>query len=128
MLVYIFKLVLLVPLVAGMAVGALWLMRRVQPGLISARSGSRPVAVVDAVTLGTAGRLAVVDFGEKRLLLSVSRNGVQMIADMPRPDDAAVDGAPANAPASVPANAPTSGPASVPAMFAAILSTGARNG
>ena len=80
MMAYILKLVLLVPLVGGMAYGALWLWRKVQPGMaLGARE--RMIKVVDAVPFGTGGRLAVVDFADKRLLIAVSRGGVQLISE-----------------------------------------------
>ena len=41
----------------------------------------RMVRLVDAVPLGATGRLAVVEFGDKRLLLAVSRGGVQLLSE-----------------------------------------------
>lgn len=76
---YILRLVLLLPVVAGLAFGALWLWRRVQPGMMVGNR-ERHVKVIDAVPMGTTGRLAVVDFGGKRLLVAVSRAGIQLLA------------------------------------------------
>ena len=86
MTAYILRLLVLLPLVAGLAFGALWLWRRVQPGM-SAGQRDRLVRLVDAVPMGTAGRLAVVDFADRRLLLAVSRGSVQLLADTPQPDE-----------------------------------------
>ncbi len=86
MTAYILRLLLLLPLVAGLAFGALWLWRRVQPGM-STRQRDRLVRLVDAVPMGTAGRLAVVDFADRRLLLAVSRGSVLLLADTPQPDE-----------------------------------------
>lgn len=87
MTAYILKLLVLVPLVAGMAFGALWLWRKVQPGM-ALGPRERMVKLVDAVPLGAAARLAVVDFGGKRLLLSVSRaGGVQLLSESAEPID-----------------------------------------
>ena len=83
MTAYILKLVLLVPLVGGLAFGALWLWRKVQPGMAVGQR-ERMVKIVDAVPLGATGRLAVVDFGERRLLLSVTRGGVQLLSESAR--------------------------------------------
>ena len=80
MTAYILKLLFLVPLVAGLAFGALWLWRKVQPGMAFGQR-ERAVKLVDALPIGATGRLAVVDFGDKRLLIAVSRNGVQLIAE-----------------------------------------------
>ena len=80
MLDYILRLIILVPLVAGLAFGALWLWRRVQPGMPLGQR-ERFVKLVDAVPLGAVGRLAVVDFADKRLLVAVSRGRIELIAE-----------------------------------------------
>jgi flagellar protein FliO/FliZ len=80
MLTYILKLIFLVPLVGGMAFLALYLWRKVQPGM-AAGAKDRAVKVVDAIPLGTTGRLAVVEFGGKHLLLAVSRGTVQLLSE-----------------------------------------------
>ena len=80
MTAYILKLVFLIPVVGGMAFAALWLWRKVQPGM-ALGTRERLVRVVDAVPLGASGRLAVVDFGDKRLLLAVSRGSVQLLSE-----------------------------------------------
>ena len=79
---YILKLVVLVPIVAGLAFGALWLWRKVQPGMAFGQR-ERLVKLVDAVPLGATGRLAVVEFGGKTLLVAVSRSGVQLLSEGP---------------------------------------------
>ena len=80
MTAYILKLLFLVPLVAGLAFGALWLWRKVQPGMALGQR-ERAVKLVDALPIGATGRLAVVDFADKRLLIAVSRNGIQLLAE-----------------------------------------------
>lgn len=82
MTAYILKLVILVPLVAGMAFGALWLWRKVQPGM-ALGNRERAVKLVDALPLGATGRLAVVEFADKRLLVAVSRTGITLISEAP---------------------------------------------
>jgi flagellar protein FliO/FliZ len=77
---YILKLVILIPLVGGLAYGSLWLWRRVQPGM-AFNQRARLVKLVDAIPLGATGKLAVVDFGGKRLLLAVSRTGVTLVSE-----------------------------------------------
>ena len=90
---YLLNLLLMLALVAGLAVGALWLTRRVRPGLAFGRR-EQVVRVVDAVPLGTTGRLAVVDFAGKRILIAVSRGRIEKIAETDAPvfrvDDAGV--------------------------------------
>jgi flagellar protein FliO/FliZ len=79
---YILKLVILIPLVAGLAYGSIWLWRRVQPGMAVGQR-EKLVKLVDAVPLGATGRLAVVEFADKKLLLAVSRTGVQLLSEAP---------------------------------------------
>ena len=81
---YLLNLVLMLLFVAGLAVGALWLTRRVRPGLAFGRR-EQAVRVVDAVPLGTAGRLAVVDFGGRRILIAVSRGRIEKLAEIEAP-------------------------------------------
>ncbi|WP_129794309.1 flagellar biosynthetic protein FliO [Sphingosinicella sp. CPCC 101087] len=82
MTAYILRLLVLVPLVAGLAFLALWLWRKVQPGM-ALRQRDRLVTLVDAVPLGATGRLAVVEFSGKRLLLAVARGQVQLLSEAP---------------------------------------------
>ena len=81
---YLLNLLLMLLFVAGLAVGALWLTRRVRPGLAFGRR-EQAVRLVDAVPLGTTGRLAVVDFGGRRILLAVSRGRIEKIAETDAP-------------------------------------------
>lgn len=81
---YLLNLLLMLALVAGLAVGALWLTRRVRPGLAFGRR-EQQVRVVDAVPMGVAGRLAVVDFAGRRLLLAVSRGRIEKLAETDAP-------------------------------------------
>lgn len=80
MTAYILKLLIMLPLVAGLAFGALWLWRRVQPGMALGQR-ERAVKIVDAVPLGAVGRLAVVDFAEKRLLVAISRGRIELLSE-----------------------------------------------
>ena len=80
-LAYILKLLILVPLVAGLAWGSLWLWRRAQQGIGAAGRRERLVTLLDVTQLGATAKLAVVEFEGRRLLLSVSRTGVQLVAD-----------------------------------------------
>jgi flagellar protein FliO/FliZ len=43
------------------------------------------VRVVDAVPMGATGRLAVVEFSGKRLLVAVSRGQISLLAEAPAP-------------------------------------------
>jgi flagellar protein FliO/FliZ len=81
---YLLNLLLMLLLVSGLAVAALWLTRRVRPGLGLGRR-EQAVRVVDAVPMGATGRLAVVDFAGRRILLAVSRGRIEKIAETDAP-------------------------------------------
>lgn len=96
MTAYLLRLVILLPLVAAMAFGALWLWRKVQPGLVLGQR-DRAVKLVDAIPMGATGRLAVVEFAGKRLLIAVSRGRIELLSEAPLPvvgdgDDGVIDG------------------------------------
>jgi flagellar protein FliO/FliZ len=77
---YILRLLILVPIVAGLAFGAIWLWRRLQPGMaFGARE--RAVKVIDAVPMGAMARLAVVEFSGRRYLVGVTRGRMDLIAE-----------------------------------------------
>ena len=80
---YLLRLFLVVPLIGALAWGSLWLWKRLQLGLPVKPESNRPVRVVDAVTLGTNGRLLVVEFGGEILLLGVSRSGITRLGSGP---------------------------------------------
>ncbi len=77
---YFLKLIILLPLVGGMAWGALWLWRKYQPGLLGAQADRR-VKLLEAMPMGTFGKLAVVEFEGQRLLLAVTRSKIEKIAE-----------------------------------------------
>ena len=77
---YILKLIVVLGVVSLLAFGSLWLWRRVQPGMAFTQR-ERMVKLVDAIPLGATGKLAVVDFAGKRLLLAVSRTGVTLVSE-----------------------------------------------
>jgi flagellar protein FliO/FliZ len=80
---YLLNVLLMLALVAGMAVGTLWLMRKLQPGLAIGQK-DRAVKVIDAVSLGaTGGKLAVVEFEGKRLLVGISRGRIDLLSEAP---------------------------------------------
>lgn len=81
MVEYLLRLFLLVPLIGGLAWGSLWLWRRVQLGLPVKPAPDRPVRIVDVVTLGTNGKLAVVEFRGREILVGISRSGITHLAE-----------------------------------------------
>ena len=83
---YILRLFILIPMVGGLAWGSLWLWRRVQLGLPVQGALAKPARMVDVMPLGTSGKLAVVEFGGRELLIAVSRNQISLIAENDKGD------------------------------------------
>lgn len=81
MIEYLLRLIILLPLIGGLAWASLWLWKRVQVGLPVMRTQERAVRLVDAVPLGPGSRLAVVRFDERDLLLAVTRGHVTLVAE-----------------------------------------------
>ena len=82
MLEYILRLLILLPIVGGMAWGSLWLWKRVQMGVpLAGTKQERPIEMVGVLPLGPGTKLAVVEFAGQRILLSVSRGQVTRLAD-----------------------------------------------
>ena len=83
MLEYILRMLILLPLVGGMAWGSLWLWKRVQMGvpLTGGAKQARAVEMVSVLPLGPGTKLAVVEFAGQQILLSVSRGQVTRLAD-----------------------------------------------
>ncbi len=77
---YFGRLLLIMPLIGGMAWGSLWLWKKLQIGLPLKAQATRTVRVVDAVSLGGNGRLLVVEFGKDTILLGASRSGISILA------------------------------------------------
>jgi flagellar protein FliO/FliZ len=83
---YFGRLLLIMPLIGGMAWGSLWLWKKLQIGLPLNAQAARTVRVVDAVSLGGNGRLLVVEFGNDTILVGASRSGISLLAS--RKEDA----------------------------------------
>ena len=77
---------LLLPLVAVSAalLGWLWWLRKGQ----SLRGTGGPLKVVQAVAVGARERVVVLDAAERRLVLGVTANRVELIAELRRDDNA----------------------------------------
>ncbi len=81
---YLLNVAVMLALVAGMAVGTLWLLRKFQPGFSTLGQRDKLVRIVDAVPMGaTGGRLAVVEFEGKRILVGVSRGRMDVLSEAP---------------------------------------------
>jgi flagellar protein FliO/FliZ len=76
---YLLKLLIMIPIVGGMAFGALWLWRRLQPGLLAGQA-NRSLKLLEAMPMGTFGKLAVIEFEGEKLLIAVTRGRIERIA------------------------------------------------
>lgn len=89
MLEYILRLLILLPIVGGMAWGSLWLWKKVQMGQLglpmAGQRQARAIEMVSVLPLGPGSKLAVVEFGGKQILIAVSRNGITRLADNAEP-------------------------------------------
>ncbi|EMD84186.1 flagellar biosynthetic protein FliO [Pacificimonas flava] len=73
---YILRLIILLPLVCGLVVGALWLTKKVQDRTAGLRGGARTVALEETLSLTPTTRLAVISFQGERILIALGKNGV----------------------------------------------------
>jgi flagellar protein FliO/FliZ len=73
----------MLPIMAGMIYGSLWLYRKYQPGMMARLDlggQQRDLKVVETVSMGVSGKLAVVEFAGKKILVSVTRARIDTIA------------------------------------------------
>ena len=98
---YLLRLFILVPLIGAMAWGSIWLWRRVQQGLpaipglpvipglagfTGAAKAERSARVVDVLSMGPSGKIAVIEFGDKELLVAVSRAQISLLSEREKGD------------------------------------------
>ena len=75
---YILKLVILLPLVCGLMIGALYLWRKLESRM-PGQPANRLLKVQETMMISPGLRLAVLEFEGKKLLVSVGRGGVNLI-------------------------------------------------
>lgn len=80
MTAYLIKLFVLLPVMGAFIFGALWLYRKYQPALAQVR-GERELKVLDTLPMGNLAKLAVVQFEDRKILISVSRSGIEKITE-----------------------------------------------
>lgn len=78
---YVLKLLVLLPLIAGLAWGCLKLTRRMQEKVGS--GGTKSVRIVETTMLSPTLRLAVIEFHGREILVSASRQGLTRLAEAP---------------------------------------------
>ena len=82
MLWYIVKLLILLPMICGLAYASLLLARRMQGRLISGQ-GERIARIVESSILSPGLKIAVIEFHGREILVSASRNGLVTLAEAP---------------------------------------------
>jgi flagellar protein FliO/FliZ len=80
MLEYFIRMILLVPLMGGLAWASLWLWKKAQIGLPGEARASGALRVVDALPLGQSGKLILVECRGREYLISASRTGIAAVA------------------------------------------------
>ena len=75
---YLLKLVILLPLVCGLMIGALYLWRKLEARM-PGQPATRMLKVQETMMISPGLRLAVLEFEGRKLLVSVGRGGVNLI-------------------------------------------------
>ena len=78
---YFLRLFLLLPVVGGLIWSCLWLWKRVHNGGLTNQRAETTLRLVEVLALGTSGKLAVIAFGTKTLLVATSRQGIALISE-----------------------------------------------
>lgn len=83
MLWYIVKLLIMLPLIAGIAWGCLKLAQKMQERMAGANQGAKSVRIVETTMLSPTLKLAVIEFHGREILVSASRQGLTRLAEAP---------------------------------------------
>ena len=83
MLIYIVKLLFLLPLIAGLAWGTLKLAQKMQTRIGAAPGTSKAVRIIETTMLSPTLKLAVIEFHGREILVSASRSGLTRLAEAP---------------------------------------------
>ena len=83
MIWYVIKLIVLLPLIAGLAWGSLKLAQKLQGKLGVTPTGSKAVRIVETTMLSPTLKLTVIEFHGREILVSASRQGLTRLAEAP---------------------------------------------
>ncbi len=83
MIWYVIKLIVLLPLIAGLAWGTLKLAQKLQGKLGGAPGTAKSVRIVETTMLSPTLKLAVIEFHGREILVSASRQGLTRLAEAP---------------------------------------------
>ncbi|ODU70188.1 MAG: flagellar biogenesis protein [Novosphingobium sp. SCN 66-18] len=79
---YILKLLILLPLIGGLAWASLKFAKRME-GKFGQGQGTRSVKIIETQMLSPTLRLAVLEFHGREILVSASKNGLVALAEAP---------------------------------------------
>lgn len=82
MLWYVLKLLILLPMIGGLAWASLKFAKRME-GRFGTAQGDRAVKVIETQMLSPTLRLAVLEFHGREILVSTSKNGLVRLAEAP---------------------------------------------
>ena len=80
---YLLKLVILLPLIGGLAWATLKAAQKLQARLGAVPEGNRRARIVETTMLSPTLKLAVIEFHGREVLVSASRNGLVRLAEAP---------------------------------------------
>ena len=84
MLLYVLKLLILLPLIGAMIWGSLKLAKRLQGQFgTPAGGGEKAIRIVESTMLSPTLRLAVIEFHGREILVSTSKGGLTRLAEAP---------------------------------------------
>ena len=82
MLWYVLKLLLLLPLLAGLIWASLWLTRKMQNRMQVEGRGKR-AKLLETTFLAPGMKLAVIEFHGREILVATGKNGLTRLAEAP---------------------------------------------
>ncbi len=83
MIWYVLKLMLLLPLIAGLIWGSLKLAQKLQARIGVAPGAAPTIRIVETTMLSPTLKLAVIEFRGREILVSASRQGLVRLAEAP---------------------------------------------
>ena len=83
MIWYLLKLLVLLPLIGGLAWASLKLAQRIQAKFGVSQNAAKSVRIIETTMLSPTLKLAVIEFHGREILVSLSRQGLTRLAEAP---------------------------------------------
>ena len=83
MIWYLLKLLVLLPLIGGLAWASLKLAQRMQAKFGVVQGAAKSVRIIETTMLSPTLKLAVIEFHGREILVSASRTGLTRLAEAP---------------------------------------------